>query len=564
MAILRFLVASLTFFSTRAAVIVTFEDSEGEKRVRNSFIKGFCRHAGSCNAWGNPDQGGLAFALVDDHVPHDVIADFKKEFVGVTAIQETSQKFMVLDVETDDQSSDQTLPPGATAKLPWGLDRIDQRDGQDGKYDPGLDGKGVHVYVVDSGIRTTHSEFEGRAVPAIDTTDGSVKVCTNATTTCAADTNGHGTHVAGTVGGKDVGVAPGVMLHAVKVLSDRFGWTENLMPAFDWLMVNAQRPAVIQMSLGSPGLKGSTTFAKSDALDYAITAASSSFRNSQKGFVQGMLTVVAGGNVQGDACQSFPANVEAAMTVAATGGRTSKDVVASYSNYGKCVDIFAPGDRIMSASHQKDDAYTHMSGTSMAAPHVAGAAAIVLSMHPGAGDDVAMVAKRIKNAGTPDALKGPDKIWDSSDNLLLYVSKFWPMSGPDRRRRDRRRAAPVPVPPRRRAPLRRRRDRRRAPPRRRAPLVPRRRSSPDRSLEDRVRTLEALVRSQTATINDMVQRLSKLEAPPTRRRRGVSRRRRQTSTAPRRRGRGPLPVPPRRRAPLTPRRRTGDRPFRPE
>ncbi|SEM63339.1 Serine protease, subtilisin family [Stigmatella aurantiaca] len=235
----------------------------------------------------------------------------------------------------------------------WGLDRIDQTDlPLNSTYSYNLTGAGVNAYIIDTGIRLTHTEFQGRAMTGFDavTAGGTANDC-----------NGHGTHVAGTVGGATYGVAKGVTLHAVRVLDcGGSGTYEGVVAGVDWVTANHVKPAVANMSLGG---------GVSDALDQAI-------RNS---ITAGVVYAVAAGNDNGDACTKSPARTAEAITVGAT---ANTDARASFSNYGSCVDIFAPGQNITSAYHSSDTVTNTISGTSMASPHVAGTAALYLQGNP--------------------------------------------------------------------------------------------------------------------------------------------------------------------------------------
>lgn len=248
----------------------------------------------------------------------------------------------------------------------WGLDRIDDRSGLDGSYDDGNAGGNTHVYVLDTGVRTSHGDFGGRAFPALDMyypgSTGQPTVCDSTKENCAADRQGHGTHCAGTIAGNAFGVARNAKIHAVKVLSDQgSGSYSGIISALDWVRRSALRPAVVSMSLGG---RGNPPLMKS-AMDRVFEAH--------------ITTVVAAGNSNRDASGYTPAHVPSAITVAAS---DSNDRRASFSNYGTTVDIYAPGKSITSAWKGSDTDTKTISGTSMACPHVAGIAALILGENP--------------------------------------------------------------------------------------------------------------------------------------------------------------------------------------
>merc|ERR1719512_1499 len=191
------------------------------------------------------------------------------------------------------------------------------------------------IFVLDTGVRVSHREFTGRAAPALDMTSGSPVEC-NGDANCAADRQGHGTHCAGSAAGETYGVAPSASIRSVKVLSDQgsgsWSWSYG---ALDWLALSQVRPAVASMSLGGSG----TQQAMADAVDAAVNA--------------GVTVVVAGGNSNSDACYFSPAFVPSAITVGST---TSLDARSSFSNYGACTNIWAPGSSVQSAGHRSDTA----------------------------------------------------------------------------------------------------------------------------------------------------------------------------------------------------------------
>ncbi|MEV6366163.1 S8 family peptidase [Micromonospora musae] len=273
----------------------------------------------------------------------------------------------------------------------WGLDRIDQRNlPLNSSYTYPNTASNVRAYIIDTGIRFTHNDFGGRAVSGFDAIDGGA----------ADDCNGHGTHVAGTVGGSAYGVAKGVQLVGVRVLNCQgSGTNAQVVAGIDWVTANAVKPAVANMSLGGSA---------NSSIDTAVTNSINS----------GITYAVAAGN--GDifgnrqnACNYSPARVGPAITVGAT---QNNDAAASFSNFGTCVDILAPGVNITSAWYTSNTATNTISGTSMASPHVAGVAALVLSATPGLTPQ--QVRDNLVNNSTPNVLTN---LGTGTPNRLLYV-----------------------------------------------------------------------------------------------------------------------------------------------
>jgi subtilisin family serine protease len=268
----------------------------------------------------------------------------------------------------------------------WGLDRIDQTSlPLSGSYTYPSVAAGVTVYVIDTGMRIEHSQFGGRASHGWDFVDNDP---------VADDCHGHGTHVAGTIGGSDTGVAKGVTLVSLRVLGcTGWGSYSGIIAAIDWVTANAARPAVVNMSIGGTA---------SDSVNAAV----------QNSIASGVTYAVAAGNEGADACGTSPASAPDALTVAAS---DANDTGAAFSNFGSCVDLFAPGVHVTSAGHASDTATAVMSGTSMASPHVAGAAALVLAGSPAATP--AQVRAALMGQSRTEAIAGAA----GSPNVLLQV-----------------------------------------------------------------------------------------------------------------------------------------------
>ena len=316
-----------------------------------------------------------AFQGVAVQIPQNV----EQEFVRILKLNPTVSLI----------EKDQVFKSNATtqANATWGLDRSDQRNlPLNSTYNADGNAQDVPVYVVDTGVLASHQDFAGRVKAGYTAvSDG------NGTTDC----NGHGTHVAGTIAGTKYGIAKSASIIPVRVLDcNGSRTTSTVIAGLDWVASQNPRNAVVNLSLG-----GGTSTALDDAINRVVN--------------KDIVVVVAAGNNNADACNYSPSRVPAAITVGAT---TNQDQRANYSNYGKCLDVFAPGSNITSDWYSSNTATATASGTSMASPHVAGLAAILRAIYT--GENVSQITNRILNKATTN------KVTDSqtgSPNRLLYT-----------------------------------------------------------------------------------------------------------------------------------------------
>ncbi|MDG4859469.1 S8 family peptidase [Streptomyces sp. T-3] len=357
--------------------------------------------------YGTDAKGAVAgsyIVMLDEKASKGDKTDLAKEYGGslkrnyssavngfsAAGLSETEAKRLAADPAVDKVVQNKKFTIDATQDNPpsWGLDRVDQADtAGDKKYTyPDAAGEGVTAYIIDTGVRISHKDFEGRATHGFDAVDNDES---------ADDGNGHGTHVAGTVAGTSHGVAKKAKIVAVRVLDDQgSGTTEQVVAGIDWVTQNHQGPSVANMSLGGGA---------DEALDEAV----------RKSIASGVTYGVAAGNESSDAGQGSPARVKEAITVASS---TVEDQQSDFSNFGSVVDIYAPGSDITSSWNDSDEGTKTISGTSMATPHVVGAAAVYLAGHQDATPE--QVATALTEGATPDKISNPS---EGTPNKLLKV-----------------------------------------------------------------------------------------------------------------------------------------------
>jgi len=355
-------------------------------KATDAMLEEFC--AGECEFIGHPDAGGIPFAVMkSDGVMRQQVSAFQS---AVTAVEKDGEML-------DDEAYESKVTAAS-----WGVERV-------GANTPNRNGgAGVNIYVLDSGVRVTHQDFGGRAIPTLDVVGLPPTVCDPNDSSCAADGRGHGSHVAGSAGGATFGVAPGATIRACQ----RGGGFSDAFAAMDWIALNHIKPAVLTMSFGTNSLiEGGEA-----AVDAVVN--------------QGVAVTVSAGNSDIDACTKTWSFVPSSIGI---GSSTSNDERSSFSNWGDCIAIFAPGSDIVSASYTSDTGSSTKSGTSMAAPHAAGGVALLLE------EDPSLLPAKIKERLIERAEIGVLTDPKGSPNRLLNVRE--PYTGPPTP------APPTPAPP---------------------------------------------------------------------------------------------------------------------
>lgn len=372
-------------YAAPATTNSVLSSSEAKGIIKNQYIVILNKDVGSSNEFAQgiaKQHGGKVLQTYDAVLKGFAI--YLPDVASTAFVEAMKKNPKVVSVEND---TIMKIDATTQSNPDWGLDRIDQKNlPLDSAYSYLQTGSGTTAYIVDTGILSTHQQFSGRVLSGYTAiSDG------NGTNDC----HGHGTHVAGTVGGSTYGVAKNVSLVPIRILGcDGSGASSNVIAGLDWILKNGKKPAVVNMSLGGEA---------NASLDSAV----------ENLFNNGYVMVVAAGNSNTDACSSSPARVSKAITVAAT---DSTDTRASYSNYGSCVDIFAPGSQINSSWIGSSTATKVLNGTSMATPHVVGVVAEMLQSTPTATPQT--ISTNLLNQASNNVVKNPS----GSPNRLLYKS----------------------------------------------------------------------------------------------------------------------------------------------
>jgi len=355
--------------------VVMFDDAAGDERLLN-----FCGGdigQGACNVVGHPSEGGVPFVAVrgSEGKLQKMLEDNPE---GISFAEPDLAVFTIPELPADAQDVDH-----------WGLERINMPRARH-------TGAGVHIYVMDTGTRVSHEDFGGRAIATLDTIAGNgnpIECETSNDPLCGQDTHGHGTHTAGSAGGSRYGVASESIIHGMRVCCGR---GTNTLAGLDWIARKAIKPALVTMSLGSWG----NSQTSKTAVDKVVE--------------NGIAVFVSAGNNNADSCQKTYAFIESTVTVGASDESNNR---ASFSNWGTCLDIYAPGTRIPSASSRDDTSIVSMSGTSMATPLTAGAGALLLESDP------TMTPAKLKEKLQTAAASGELGDMQPGDpNLLLNVA----------------------------------------------------------------------------------------------------------------------------------------------
>jgi hypothetical protein len=361
------------------------------KQATDKELTDFCSNAGkaSCTFVGHPDEHGAAMV---------VLRSTEDELNWMVESHAARIEFVEPDVPVSLPEVMQSVEPAAT---PWNLAKVGASPR--GRFS----GRGTSIYVFDSGVRSTHEQFGGRVTPTIDTLAGrgNILEC-RGDVSCSNDDNGHGTHCAGTAGGKDYGAAPEARLYAMRVCC---GSGTNIMAGMDWLATRVRGPTIMTMSLGLT--QPAKLMAEARVLDTVVAA--------------GVTVFVAAGNSNADTCEWTYGFIESAIAVGATDSNNRR---AGFSCWGRCNDIYAPGVSIPSAWKGSDTDTRSIDGTSMATPLVAGVGALILEEYP------SFTPQQVRSKLLERATKGALTNLRSGDpNVLLYATAGGP--------------APSPVPP---------------------------------------------------------------------------------------------------------------------
>jgi len=337
-------------------------------KTTDSMLEDFC--AGNCAFMGHPDAGGVPFVVMKN-----------EKTMAATVF---ANQFFVQSVEHDGEMEDDEVSEEMESSAPWGLDRV-------GVTRARGTGLGVNIYVLDSGVRVSHVDFApNRAIPTLNALTLPPRECPDADANCVSDNRGHGSHVAGSAAGNTYGTAPGATIRAMNRGRSRADGYASM----DWVAVNNIKPAVLTMSFGGGGQAAGAEAAVDAVVNNGVTV------------------TVSAGNNNYDACQKTFAFIPSAIVV---GASDSLDSRSSFSNYGECVHIFAPGSRILSADYRSDTEGRTISGTSMATPYVAGGAAVILELEPDLSPE--KVRARLLASAEQDVLA--DVM--GSPNLLLNI-----------------------------------------------------------------------------------------------------------------------------------------------